>query len=162
MRCPYCERDKDKVTDSRPSDSGDAIRRRRECLACGKRFTTYERVERTERLMVVKRDGTRVPFDPEKVMRGLAAACGKRPVPADAKERLVREVEEEMHREIEREDPSLAIGKRVADKLRAIDHVAYIRFASEYYQFSSAGEFQREIDDLAERPVPEPGQPDLF
>jgi transcriptional repressor NrdR len=155
-------RDKDKVTDSRPSDSGDAIRRRRECLACGKRFTTYERVERTERLMVVKRDGTRVPFDPEKVMRGLAAACGKRPVPADAKERLVREVEEEMHREFEREVPSLAIGKRVADKLRAIDHVAYIRFASEYYQFSSAGEFQREIDDLAERPVPEPGQPDLF
>jgi transcriptional repressor NrdR len=162
MRCPYCERDKDKVTDSRPSDSGDAIRRRRECLACGKRFTTYERVERTERLMVVKRDGTRVPFAPEKVMRGLAAACGKRPVPADAKERLVREVEEEMHREFEREVPSLAIGKRVADKLRAIDHVAYIRFASEYYQFSSAGEFQREIDDLAERPVPEPGQPDLF
>jgi transcriptional repressor NrdR len=162
MRCPYCERDKDKVTDSRPSDSGDAIRRRRECLACGKRFTTYERVERTERLMVVKRDGTRVPFDPEKVMRGLAAACGKRPVPADAKERLVREVEEEMHREFEREVPSLAIGKRVADKLRAIDHVAYIRFASEYYQFSSAGEFQREIDDLAERPAPEPGQPDLF
>jgi transcriptional repressor NrdR len=162
MRCPYCERDKDKVTDSRPSDSGDAIRRRRECLACGKRFTTYERVERTERLMVVKRDGTRVPFDPEKVMRGLAAACGKRPVPADAKERLVREVEEEMHREFEREVPSLAIGKRVADKLRAIDHVAYIRFACEYYQFSSAGEFQREIDDLAERPVPEPGQPDLF
>jgi len=162
MRCPYCERDKDKVTDSRPSDSGDAIRRRRECLACGKRFTTYERVERTERLMVVKRDGTRVPFDPEKVMRGLAAACGKRPVPADAKERLVREVEEEMHREYEREVPSLAIGKRVADKLRAIDHVAYIRFASEYYQFSSAGEFQRELDDLAERPAPEPGQPDLF
>ncbi|MFM1936794.1 MAG: transcriptional repressor NrdR [Planctomycetota bacterium] len=162
MRCPYCERDKDKVTDSRPSDSGDAIRRRRECLACGKRFTTYERVERTERLMVVKRDGTRIPFDPEKVMRGLAAACGKRPVPADAKERLVREVEEEMHREYEREVPSLAIGKRVADKLRAIDHVAYIRFASEYYQFSSAGEFQREIDDLAERPAPEPGQPDLF
>jgi transcriptional repressor NrdR len=162
MRCPYCERDKDKVTDSRPSDSGDAIRRRRECLACGKRFTTYERVERTERLMVVKRDGTRIPFDPEKVMRGLAAACGKRPVPADAKERLVREVEEEMHREFEREVPSLAIGKRVADKLRAIDHVAYIRFASEYYQFSSAGEFQREIDDLAERPAPEPGQPDLF
>ena len=162
MRCPYCERDKDKVTDSRPSDSGDAIRRRRECIACGKRFTTYERVERTERLMVVKRDGTRVPFDPEKVMRGLAAACGKRPVPADAKERLVREVEEEMHREYEREVPSLAIGKRVADKLRAIDHVAYIRFASEYYQFSSAGEFQREIDDLAERPAPEPGQPDLF
>jgi transcriptional repressor NrdR len=162
MRCPYCERDKDKVTDSRPSDSGDAIRRRRECLACGKRFTTYERVERTERLMVVKRDGTRIPFDPEKVMRGLAAACGKRPVPADAKERLVREVEEEMHREYEREVPSLAIGKRVADKLREIDHVAYIRFASEYYQFSSAGEFQRELDDLAERPAPEPGQPDLF
>ena len=162
MHCPYCARDKDKVIDSRPSDSGDAIRRRRECLACGKRFTTYERVERTERLMVVKRDGTRVPFNPENIMRGIAAACGKRPVPASEKERVLREVEEEMHREYEREVPSRAIGKRVADKLRSVDHISYIRFASEYYQFSTVGEIQREIDDLADRPSPAPGHPDLF
>ena len=95
MRCPYCERDKDKVTDSRPSDSGDAIRRRRECIACGKRFTTYERVERTERLMVVKRDGSRVPFNGDNVMRGIVAACGKRPISADTKAELVRTLEDE-------------------------------------------------------------------
>ena len=162
MHCPYCARDKDKVIDSRPSDSGDAIRRRRECLACGKRFTTYERVERTERLMVVKRDGTRVPFNPDNIMRGIVSACGKRPVPVGEKERVVREVEEEMHREYEREVPSRAIGKRVADKLRSVDHISYIRFASEYYQFSTVGEIQREIDDLADRPSPAPGHPDLF
>ena len=162
MHCPYCARDKDKVIDSRPSDSGDAIRRRRECIACGKRFTTYERVERTERLMVVKRDGTRVPFNPDNIRRGISSACGKRPVPASEKERVVREVEEEMHREFEREVPSRAIGKRVAEKLRSVDHISYIRFASEYYQFSTVGEIQREIDDLADRPAPAPGHPDLF
>ncbi len=162
MRCPYCERDRDKVTDSRPSESGETIRRRRECLACGKRFTTFERVERTERLMVVKKDGTRVPFDPENVMKGVLAACGKRPVPASEKERIAREVEEEMHREFDREVPSRVIGKRVADKLKSVDQIAYIRFASEYYEFSTVREIQREIDDLAERPPPAPGHPDLF
>jgi transcriptional repressor NrdR len=162
VRCPYCERDRDKVTDSRPSESGETIRRRRECLACGKRFTTFERVERTERLMVVKKDGTRVPFDAENVMKGIMAACGKRPVPASEKERIAREVEEEMHREFDREVPSRVIGKRVADKLRSVDHIAYIRFASEYYEFSTVREIQREIDDLAERPPPAPGHPDLF
>ena len=162
MRCPYCERDRDKVTDSRPSESGETIRRRRECLACGKRFTTFERVERTERLMVVKKDGSRVPFDAENVMKGIMAACGKRPVAASEKERIAREVEEEMHREFDREVPSRVIGKRVADKLRSVDHIAYIRFASEYYEFSTVREIQREIDDLAERPPPAPGHPDLF
>jgi transcriptional repressor NrdR len=162
VRCPYCERDRDKVTDSRPSESGETIRRRRECLACGKRFTTFERVERTERLMVVKKDGTRVPFDPENVMKGVLAACGKRPVPASEKERIAREVEEEMHREFDREVPSRVIGKRVADKLKSVDQIAYIRFASEYYEFSTVREIQREIDDLAERPPPAPGHPDLF
>ena len=162
MRCPYCERDRDKVTDSRPSESGETIRRRRECLACGKRFTTFERVERTERLMVVKKDGSRVPFDPDNVMKGIMAACGKRPVPASEKERIAREVEEEMHREFDREVPSRVVGKRVADKLKSVDQIAYIRFASEYYEFSTVREIQREIDDLAERPPPAPGHPDLF
>lgn len=162
MRCPYCDRDKDRVIDSRPSDSGDAIRRRRECEACHKRFTTYERVERTERLMVVKKDGARVPFNPDNVMRGVVAACGKRPVAVAEKERIVREVEEEMHREFEREVASRVVGKRVADKLRSVDPIAYIRFASEYYKFSSVGELQREIDDLNERPGAARGHPDLF
>ena len=162
MRCPFCRADDDRVIDSRAGDDGASIRRRRECLACRKRFTTFERVERTERLMVVKRDGTRVPFNADNLMRGIIAACGKRPVPAALKERIVREVEEEMHREHDREVPSLAIGKRVADKLRGVDDVAYIRFASEYYKFSTAGEFAREIAEIAERPPPDPKQPDLF
>ena len=103
-----------------------------------------------------------MPFDPENVMKGVLAACGKRPVPASEKERIAREVEEEMHREFDREVPSRVIGKRVADKLKSVDQIAYIRFASEYYEFSTVREIQREIDDLAERPPPAPGHPDLF
>lgn len=162
MQCPFCGRDKDKVLDSRPSNAGESIRRRRQCEACGKRFSTFERVERTVRLMVVKRGGARVPFSPENVLKGIVAACGKRPVPAAEKERIVREVEEEIHREFDREVPSLVIGKRVADKLRTVDEVSYIRFASEYYQFGTAGEFRREADALEERPAPPADHPDLF
>ena len=162
MQCPSCGRNNDKVTDSRPSNSGDSIRRRRQCKACGKRFSTVERVERSARLTVVKRGGARVPFSADNVMRGIVAACGKRPVPDSEKERIAREVEEEIHREFDREVPSLVIGKRVADKLRQVDDVSYIRFASEYYEFSSAGEFRRELDELAERPPLPPDHPDLF
>lgn len=162
MRCPYCQTDKDSVVDSRPSEEGSSIRRRRECTACGKRFTTYERIERTERLTVVKKDGSRVAFSPENVMRGILAACGKRPITTEAKERVVREVEDELLREGEREVPSRDIGRRVAEKLRAIDHIAYIRFASEYYQFRSVEEMQRELQVLSEEPMPTPGHPELF
>lgn len=162
MRCPYCHANQDSVVDSRPSEDGGFIRRRRECTRCRKRFTTYERIERTEKLTVVKKDGARVPFHPENVMRGIMAACGKRPIGTEVKERIVREIEEELAREGEREVPSREIGRRVADKLRAVDHIAYIRFASEYYQFKTLDELQRELHDLRARPAPTPGHPELF
>ncbi len=148
--------------DSRPSEEGEFIRRRRECMRCKKRFTTYERIERTERLTVVKKDGARVPFLAENVMRGLVAACGKRPISTEVKDRIVREVEDELVREGEREVPSRDIGRRVAEKLRAVDHIAYIRFASEYYQFRTLDEMQREMQELRARPAPTPGHPELF
>ena len=114
MLCPYCERDDDKVIDSRASDAGKSIRRRRECQKCSRRFTTFERVEKTSRLMVIKRDGTRTPFDPQKVLKGLQAACGKRPISEEQKIALVREVEEELMQQFEREVPSKEVGLRVA------------------------------------------------
>jgi transcriptional repressor NrdR len=138
------------------------IRRRRECLECSKRFTTYERVERTARLMVVKKDGSRVPFDPEHVLKGVQAACGKRPVPEEAKLRLASETEEQVHREFDREVPSTEIGRRVAAKLREIDEIAYIRYASEYYEFRTLDEFAEELSDLKARPKNLPNQRGLF
>lgn len=139
------------MIDSRASDGGKTIRRRRECLECGRRFTTYERVEQTHRLMVIKRDGTREPFEQENVLRGIVAACGKRPIAQEVKEKVAAEVDEELHREYEREVESRAIGERVAAKLRDVDDVAYIRFASEYYQFKNVAELQKELATLAER-----------
>lgn len=162
MRCPYCGKDHDRVIDSRGAEEGDAIRRRRECEACGKRFTTYERVERTERLVVTKRDGTRVPFDAEKIFRGVLAACGKRPIPTDKKEQLVKSIEDELHREYEREVESREIGRRVAMRLRELDPIAYIRFASEHYDFRTLEDLEQELDELRNRPPSVPGQPELF
>jgi transcriptional repressor NrdR len=146
--CPYCNSDDDKVIDSRASDAGKVIRRRRECTGCGRRFTTYERVEQTARLIVVKRDGTRVPFSRDNIMRGIQAACGKRAVPEEVKERLVNDLEEELHREFDREVESRAIGERVMHKLRDVDEVAYIRFASEYYKFRSVDELKQQLELL--------------
>jgi transcriptional repressor NrdR len=160
--CPYCAVDNDKVIDSRASDGGLVVRRRRECLGCGKRFTTYERVEKTSRLAVVKKDGRRVIFDPQKVLSSLQAACGKRPVSEEIKSRLVQEVEDEVHREFDREVPSAEIGKRVAIKLRGIDQIAYIRYASEYYDFRTLDDFSQELSALQSRPVDLPNQAPLF
>jgi transcriptional repressor NrdR len=160
--CPFCEKDNDKVIDSRASEGGRVIRRRRECLACAKRFTTYERVEQTSRLMVVKRDGSRVPFDPEKVLAGVMNACGKRPVPDQAKRRIVEEVEEELNREFEREVDSSVIGERVMLRLREIDGIAYIRFASEHLQMSTIEDIKRELEDLNARPREVRDQQALF
>jgi len=162
MLCPYCERDVDKVIDSRPSDGGRSIRRRRECKKCNRRFTTFERVEKTSRLMVIKRDGTRVPFDPEKVLRGLQAACGKRPIPEEVKVLLVREVEEELMKLFEREVPSKEVGLRVASQLKAIDPIVYIRYASEYFNFQDLEDLSREVSDLQDEPPVIPTQSDLF
>lgn len=162
MICPFCEKDNDKVIDSRASEGGRVIRRRRECVACGKRFTTYERVEQTSRLMVVKRDGSRVPFDAEKVLAGIMNACGKRPVPDTAKRKVVEEVEEELSREFEREVDSSVIGERVMRRLREIDGIAYIRFASEHLQMSTIEDIKRELEDLTARPREVRDQQALF
>ncbi len=162
MLCPYCAKDDDKVIDSRASDAGKSIRRRRECLACGRRFTTYERVEQAARVMVVKRDGARQPFDREKIMRGVVSACGKRPIAEEIKQRLVDAVDEVVHREFDREVPSQVIGEKVMEKLRDIDEVAYIRFASEYYQFRSVNEIRKQLELLDGRTKDVKQQTKLF
>ncbi|MFM7051515.1 MAG: transcriptional regulator NrdR [Planctomycetota bacterium] len=162
MKCPSCNADDDSVIDSREADGGAAVRRRRECNRCGRRFTTYERAERAERLVVVKKDGTRVPFSADNVMRGLVAACGKRPIPEERKVAIVREVEDELGREFDREVPSAEIGRRVAQKLRAVDAIAYIRFASEHFAFRSVADLEEEIRAVKETPVDLPDQRTLF
>jgi transcriptional repressor NrdR len=162
VRCPFCGEDDDKVIDSRPGEDGSAIRRRRECLRCQKRFTTYERLERTARLMVVKRDGSRVPFDGGSLARGLQAACGKRPIAQDAKDRLVQELEDELHRDFDREVESAEIGRRLAARLRDLDPIAYVRFASEHYGFASIEEFAAEMVELQNRPRPLANERELF
>jgi transcriptional repressor NrdR len=160
--CPACQQDNDRVIDSRSSDGGKVIRRRRECLACHERFTTYERVEQAAKLMVIKRDGRRVPFDRENILRGVAAACGKRKIAEDSKQRLADEVEEELHRTADREVDSQAIGELVMRKLRDIDEVAFIRFASEYYKFKSVDELRRQLELLDERSRDMKAQQRLF
>jgi transcriptional repressor NrdR len=160
--CPYCGQDNDRVIDSRASEGGLVVRRRRECLACSRRYTTYERVEKTARLVVVKKDGSRVPFDTDNVLKGLQAACGKRPVSEETKIRIAHETEEELHREFDREVPSTEIGRRVAAKLREIDEIAYIRYASEYHEFRTLDEFAEELSELKARPKQLPNQRGLF
>ncbi len=151
MICPYCNADNDRVIDSRASEAGRAIRRRRQCEACERRFTTYERVEETNRLVVIKRDGSRVPFKSENILSSVLAACGKRPITAEDKERLVSEVEDEVHREFDREVEAGVIGRKVAARLRDIDEIAYVRFASEYEQFRSVGDILETIQQLGDR-----------
>ncbi|MDX9910347.1 MAG: transcriptional regulator NrdR [Phycisphaerales bacterium] len=162
MICPYCGKDDDKVIDSRASEGGKVIRRRRECLGCEKRFTTYERVEQTARLMVIKRDGTREPFNRENMLKGIQAACGKRPISEERLQALVEEVEDELHREHDREVETLAIGERLMAKLRELDEVAYIRYASEYHQFRTLDELMVELREMMNRPKDVKDQQGLF
>ena len=147
MKCPFCGHHEDKVVDSRASSDGASIRRRRECLDCGKRFTTYEHVEE-QPLMVVKKDGRREPFDRHKLLAGLVKACEKRPVSMDDLEQLVDELERELSQQFEREVPSREVGERVMKKLHALDPVAYVRFASVYREFKDVEQFMRELKDL--------------
>jgi len=160
--CPYCNANNDKVIDSRESDGAKVVRRRRECVACERRFTTYERVEQTARLTVIKRDGSHSPFNRENMLRGVLAACGKRPIAEEIKERLVSDIEDELHREFDREVPSAEIGRRVMARLKDVDEVAYIRFASEYHQFRNVNELRRELDELASRTKDVKDQQPLF
>ncbi|MDC0429109.1 transcriptional regulator NrdR [Phycisphaerales bacterium] len=162
MRCPFCDSPNTKVCDSRPGEGGASIRRRRECEDCEKRFTTFERIEKTRRLVVVKRDETRVPFDGERILRGVQAACGKRPIPEDAKIALVQKIEDDLHREFDREIPSEEIGRRVTTALRELDHIAYIRYASEYEQFRNVEDIAEAVDKLRQRPPTLPNQEPLF
>src|SRR5688572_7397119 len=166
MRCPFCSADKEslKVIDSRTCENGRSIRRRRQCLNCSKRFTTYERVEQVTRLMVVKKDGRRVPWDRERILAGLERACFERPIPENELIRITDEVEDEVKAAYDREVPSTAVGQMVVEKLRRLDQVAYVRFASVYRQFKTledlVGEAQAVID--ARRYEDPPGQGRLF
>ena len=147
MRCPFCRTDDDRVIDSRAGDDGASIRRRRECLVCRRRFTTYERIER-QLLMVVKKDGGREPFDRDKIKRGLARACWKRPVTEDDIERTVSALEGRLYGEYESEVPSPVLGERLMELLKELDQVAYVRFASVYREFKDVRDFVDELEPI--------------
>ena len=145
MRCPFCKEDSDKVVDSRSSDSGRIIRRRRHCLACQRRFTTYEKIGESFKLFVVKKDDSRVPYERDKVIAGLRKACYKRAVSAEQIQQLADKVEEDVFRTFDKEVSSSFIGESVMKHLRAVDKVAYIRFASVYREFEDAGDLIDEV-----------------
>jgi len=150
MRCPFCGHGETKVVDSRVSESQDAIRRRRECLSCQKRFTTYERREEMP-LMVAKRDGSTEPFDRGKLLRGLIVATAKRNVSTEQLEGLIDDIESELHNEFRYEIDSTVLGDMVLDRLRELDKVAYVRFASVYKSFEDVDEFTSELRGLKKR-----------
>jgi transcriptional repressor NrdR len=163
MRCPFCKEDDDKVIDSRATDGGRCIRRRRRCLSCGRRFTTYERAEDAIKLTVIKRDGSRVPYDRSKMLEGIRQAAYKRLISAERLEQVVDEVEEYLVSNYEKEVSSQTIGERIATVLRRVDKVAYVRFASVYRQFEDVGDFIEEAQDVIERAADDvPGQRNLF
>lgn len=147
MKCPYCEFDESKVIDSRPTDEGRVIRRRRECGKCKNRFTTYEKIEEIP-LIVIKKDGTIESYNRAKLINGLIRACEKRPVSIGMIEKMIDEVEKLLHNELEREIPSKLIGELVMDKLKLLDEVAYVRFASVYRQFKDLNTFIDELTKL--------------
>jgi transcriptional repressor NrdR len=147
MRCPYCSYSESKVIDSRPAEEGTTIRRRRECLSCGKRFTTYEIVERLP-LLVIKRDGSRQAFDRMKLIGGMIKACEKRPVHVSDLEQIADEIEQELQGSLDREVSSEHIGELVMNRLKDLDQVAYVRFASVYRQFKDISTFLDELNKL--------------
>lgn len=147
MRCPFCGYSESRVIDSRPTVEGNSIRRRRECGSCGKRFTTYEKVDELP-LLVVKKDDRREPFDRQKLLHGLIKACQKRPVSADKLEAVVERIERELRNTVEQEVKGQYIGELVMDSLRGLDEVAYVRFASVYREFRDAESFMEELKNL--------------
>jgi len=147
MKCPFCSYKEDKVIDSRTTQNGTAIRRRRECLYCGKRFTTYEYIEQVP-MMIIKKDGRRQPYDREKILSGIIKACEKRPVSVDKMEEIVSQVERTIQKKSEREISSTKIGELLMEKLKALDDVAYVRFASVYRQFKDLGQFMAELQSI--------------
>ena len=147
MKCPYCGYSESTVLDSRPADEGSSIRRRRECLACQQRFTTYELIERLP-LVVVKRDGSRQSFDKVKLINGMVRACEKRPVSLQTLEQIADEIEQELQSNLEREISTVAIGEMVMARLKDVDEVAYVRFASVYRSFKDINTFMEELSKL--------------
>ena len=147
MRCPFCRDDHDRVIDSRASQDGFAIRRRRECLSCRRRYTTYERLEDVP-VKVVKKDGVREPFDPEKIRLGLSRACWKRPVSDEQIQSVISAVETEVYTRFDEEIESQALGEIVMGRLRRLDQVAYVRFASVYREFQDASDFVDELEPM--------------
>jgi len=150
MNCPYCGFREDKVVDSRSTRDSLAIRRRRECLKCGRRFTTYEYIEDVS-LMVIKKDGRREAFDRKKILTGIMKACEKRPISVDKMEEIVTSVERAIHKKSEREVSSRLIGEMVTEKLKRLDDVAYVRFASVYRQFQDVSEFIKALNEILQR-----------
>jgi transcriptional repressor NrdR len=148
MKCPYCHHEDTQVTDSRMADDGSAIKRRRQCKNCGRRFTTYERIERIG-LTVVKKDGKREEYSRDKLFKSISIACTKRPIPADRIEETVNEIEAELFRMGASEVPTEAIGELIIQKLRALDEVAYIRFASVYRNFADLDEMREAMEGVA-------------
>lgn len=161
MRCPFCKEDHDRVVDSRSSDTGRIIRRRRQCLVCKKRFTTYEKIGEGFKLCVVKKDSSRVPYDRDKIVGGLQKACYKRPVSAEQIQQIADKVEEDIFRNSDKEVSSAFVGESVMKHLRGIDKVAYIRFASVYRDFEDAGELIEEVSQAIQE-AEYSGQPKLF
>ena len=147
MKCPFCGYEESKVIDSRPTDEGERIRRRRECLECGKRFTTYEMIESLP-IVVIKKDGSRETFDRQKLLTGMLRACEKRPVSIEMLDRAISDIETVIQNSLDREVSSDKIGELVMEKLKEIDEVAYVRFASVYRQFKDISTFMKELEAL--------------
>ena len=161
MRCPFCKEDNDKVIDSRSSEGGRIIRSRRECIECSRRFTTYEKIGESFKLNVIKKDGTRVPYDRDKLIAGLQKACYKRPVSAEKIQEVADRIEEEIFRNYDKEVSALFVGEQAMRFLRKVDKVAYIRFASVYRDFTDAGDLLDEVSQaIAESDTTD--QPNLF
>ena len=150
MKCPFCSYEESKVIDSRPADDGERIRRRRECIKCGKRFTTYEIIESVP-IVVVKKDKSRQVFDRQKLFNGMIKACKKRPVTTDDIDKAVNDIELQLQNSLDREVTSIQIGELAMEKLKAIDDVAYVRFASVYRQFRDINTFMQELNKLLEK-----------
>ncbi len=150
MKCPFCSYEESKVIDSRPTDEGERIRRRRECLKCGKRFTTYEMIESLP-IIVIKKDSSREPFNREKLLNGMIRACEKRQVSLETLEKAIDDIEQTIQNSMDREVSSDKIGELVMEKLKGIDEVAYVRFASVYRQFKDINTFMNELNKLLEK-----------
>lgn len=161
MRCPFCKEDNDKVIDSRSSEGGRIVRRRRECLGCERRFTTYEKIGEAFKLNVIKKDGTRVPYDRDKMTAGLQKACYKRPVSAEKIQDVADRIEEEIFRNYDKEVTAKFMGEQAMRFLRKVDKVAYVRFASVYREFTDVGDLLDEVTQAISEPDASE-QPNLF